>query len=360
MQLGRRRRGAAVAHAAAAPLGVERARRVVDVDEKPRAGRCAAAGSGRRRIARATCGERRSTADGLIHATPTGMAAHPGLPLPAELLQPGPVGRRRRLPPAGDRAAAQRAGRSAAARSTAAGWRSSRPPARSSSSPASSPTRERMLAPLRRARRRLTGRPAHAHARSPPSRSAARSTEKLTAASGAGFDGVELFENDLINSPLSPGGGARARRRPRPDASTSTSRSATSRRCPPTIFARNLRRAEAKFELMRRLGAAADARLLQRLARTRSTTTRSPPSSSARSPTARPEHGVRIAYEALAWGRHVSDYDHAWRIVAAADHPARHLPGLLPHPLARHRTSPRIEDDPRRARSSSSSSPTRR
>ncbi|PXY29727.1 shikimate dehydrogenase [Prauserella flavalba] len=28
-------------------------------------------------------------ADGLAHATPTGMAAHPGLPLPAELLRPG-------------------------------------------------------------------------------------------------------------------------------------------------------------------------------------------------------------------------------------------------------------------------------
>jgi shikimate dehydrogenase len=27
-------------------------------------------------------------ADGLIHATPTGMAKYPGLPLPAELLQP--------------------------------------------------------------------------------------------------------------------------------------------------------------------------------------------------------------------------------------------------------------------------------
>jgi shikimate dehydrogenase len=28
-------------------------------------------------------------ADGLVHATPTGMAGHPGLPLPAELLHPG-------------------------------------------------------------------------------------------------------------------------------------------------------------------------------------------------------------------------------------------------------------------------------
>ncbi|MFJ8810478.1 shikimate dehydrogenase [Streptomyces sp. NPDC102490] len=30
-----------------------------------------------------------STADGMVHATPTGMAAHPGLPLPVDLLHPG-------------------------------------------------------------------------------------------------------------------------------------------------------------------------------------------------------------------------------------------------------------------------------
>ncbi|MGK9462496.1 shikimate dehydrogenase [Streptomyces sp. G6] len=30
-----------------------------------------------------------TTADGIVHATPTGMAAHPGLPLPAALLHPG-------------------------------------------------------------------------------------------------------------------------------------------------------------------------------------------------------------------------------------------------------------------------------
>ncbi|MEV1068116.1 shikimate dehydrogenase [Streptomyces sp. NPDC050263] len=30
-----------------------------------------------------------ASADGIVHATPTGMAAHPGLPFPAELLRPG-------------------------------------------------------------------------------------------------------------------------------------------------------------------------------------------------------------------------------------------------------------------------------
>ena len=33
-------------------------------------------------------------------------------------------------------------------------------------------------------------------------------------------------------------------------------------------------------------------------------------------------HGVRLAYEALAWGRFVNDYRRAWRIVELADHPA--------------------------------------
>jgi len=34
------------------------------------------------------------------------------------------------------------------------------------------------------------------------------------------------------------------------------------------------------------------------------------------------DHGIQVAYEALAWGRHVNEGDHAWRIVQAADHPA--------------------------------------
>jgi 4-hydroxyphenylpyruvate dioxygenase len=33
-------------------------------------------------------------------------------------------------------------------------------------------------------------------------------------------------------------------------------------------------------------------------------------------------HGVRLAFEALAWGRYVDDYRRAWRIVELADHPA--------------------------------------
>lgn len=145
-------------------------------------------------------------------------------------------------------------------------------------------------------------------------------TEKLAAASRAGFDGVEIFENDLLASPLTPEE-IRARcadlgltidlYQPMRDIEA----------VPEAEFARNLRRARHKFELMRRLGtdtvlvcssvsplaedddalAAAQLSQLADLAQ---------------------EFDVRVAYEALAWGRHVSTYDHAWRIVEAADHPA--------------------------------------
>lgn len=33
-------------------------------------------------------------------------------------------------------------------------------------------------------------------------------------------------------------------------------------------------------------------------------------------------HGVRVSYEALAWGRHVNTYDRSWEVVRRADHPA--------------------------------------
>uniref|UniRef100_UPI0036FE3BE8 bifunctional sugar phosphate isomerase/epimerase/4-hydroxyphenylpyruvate dioxygenase family protein n=1 Tax=Streptomyces iakyrus TaxID=68219 RepID=UPI0036FE3BE8 len=145
-------------------------------------------------------------------------------------------------------------------------------------------------------------------------------TEKLDAAARAGFDGVEIFENDLLASPLTPED-VRARcadlglridlYQPMRDIEA----------VPEAEFARNLRRARHKFELMRRLGAdtvlvcssvspqavdddALAAEQLSRLA------------------DAAREAGVRVAYEALAWGRHVSTYDHAWRIVEAAGHPA--------------------------------------
>ncbi|MGR7023142.1 shikimate dehydrogenase [Geodermatophilus sp. URMC 62] len=83
--------GAAVAHALLT-LGVGRLT-VLDVDGT-RAGELAAALAGRFGAGRADGGDlgglpvALADADGLVHATPTGMAAHPGLPLDAGLLRP--------------------------------------------------------------------------------------------------------------------------------------------------------------------------------------------------------------------------------------------------------------------------------
>lgn len=145
-------------------------------------------------------------------------------------------------------------------------------------------------------------------------------TEKLTAASRAGFDGVEIFENDLLASPLGPEE-IRARcadlgltidlYQPMRDIEAVGEEE----------LARNLRRALHKFELMRRLGADTvlvcssvsphavddDALAAEQLSRLAGLAQ---------------DFGVRVAYEALAWGRHVSTYDHAWHIVETAGHPA--------------------------------------
>ncbi|MDQ1128525.1 bifunctional sugar phosphate isomerase/epimerase/4-hydroxyphenylpyruvate dioxygenase family protein [Microbacterium sp. SORGH_AS_0888] len=144
--------------------------------------------------------------------------------------------------------------------------------------------------------------------------------DKLAAAAAAGFDGVELFEPDLVAAPESPEEiRALAERlglgldlyQPMRDVEGVS----------PAEFSRVLRRAEAKFSLMQRLGmdtvlccsnvatatidddavSAAQLRTLGELAA---------------------GYGVRIAYEALAWGRFVDDYRRAWRIVQQADHPA--------------------------------------
>src|SRR3954454_3823919 len=144
--------------------------------------------------------------------------------------------------------------------------------------------------------------------------------DKLAAAARAGFDGIELFEADLLGSPLAPAGvraGAGARGlsielyQPFRDFEGVA----------PEQLERNLRRAEHKLDVMDALGAdtmlvcsnfAPDAIDDDALAAAQL-------HALAERAAAR---GMRIAYEALAWGTNVSEYDHAWRIVDAADHPA--------------------------------------
>jgi 4-hydroxyphenylpyruvate dioxygenase len=143
--------------------------------------------------------------------------------------------------------------------------------------------------------------------------------EKLAAAAGAGFDGVEIFEGDLITCRLSPAD-VRLRAADLGLAVVLYQPFRDFEAVPDDLFRQNLRRAERKFELMTSLGADTllvcsnvcaaatddDALAADQLGRL---------AEQAR------EHGIRIAYEALAWGRHVSSYERAWRLVAQAAHP---------------------------------------
>ena len=144
--------------------------------------------------------------------------------------------------------------------------------------------------------------------------------EKLTAAARAGFDAVELFEPDLIASRLRP----REVRELADELGLEIAMYQPFRDFEgvgPETLEGNLRRARHKFEVMDELGAdtllvcssvAPDAiddpelsaAQLHRLAEEAA------------------DHGIRIAFEALAWGTHVSDYMDAWRIVELADHPS--------------------------------------
>ena len=161
--------------------------------------------------------------------------------------------------------------------------------------------------------------------------------EKLEAAAAVGFDGVEIFENDLLTFDGSPADV----RRIAEDLGLAITIFQPFRdfeAMPEPQRRRNLDRAERKFDLMEALGtdlvlvcsnaqpaaidddarAAADlAEMAERAAR----------------------RGLRVGYEALAWGRNVSRWRHAWRIVQQAAHPALGLIVDSFHTLS-------LDDDP--------------
>jgi 4-hydroxyphenylpyruvate dioxygenase len=143
--------------------------------------------------------------------------------------------------------------------------------------------------------------------------------EKLAAIAAAGFDGIEIFENDFLAFDGSPREAGQLVRdhgleimlfQPFRDFEG----------MPELQRGRAFERAERKFDLMGELGAelmlvcsnvsplslggidraAADfAELGERAA----------------------ARGIRIGFEALAWGRHINDHRDAWEIVRRADHP---------------------------------------
>ncbi len=145
-------------------------------------------------------------------------------------------------------------------------------------------------------------------------------TEKLHACAAAGFDGVEVFEPDLVTSQTSPEEVVALADRlgltldlyqPFRDAEGVDE----------ATFAGVLRRAEAKFALMQRMGIGT-----MLVCSNVATATVDDPEVSAgqlrRLGDVAEGYGIRLAYEALAWGRFVDDYRDAWRVVELADHPA--------------------------------------
>lgn len=144
-------------------------------------------------------------------------------------------------------------------------------------------------------------------------------SEKLAAVAAAGFDGVEIFENDFLTFDGSPAEVGRMVR----DHGLKVTLFQPFRDfegLPEPHRSRAFDRAERKFDVMQELGtelmlvcssvsplalggidrAADDFRELgERAAR----------------------RNLRVGYEALAWGRHVNDHRDAWEIVRRADHP---------------------------------------
>lgn len=143
--------------------------------------------------------------------------------------------------------------------------------------------------------------------------------DKLEAIAAAGFDGIEIFEQDFIASDLGPREvGAMVRDHGLTITLFQPFRDFEG--LPEPWRSRAFARAARKFDLMNQLGTdlvlvcssvhpaalggidrmAADFHDLGDLAA---------------------RHGVRVGFEALAWGRHVHDHRDAWEVVRRADHP---------------------------------------
>jgi 4-hydroxyphenylpyruvate dioxygenase len=143
--------------------------------------------------------------------------------------------------------------------------------------------------------------------------------EKMQACAIAGFDGIEIFEQDLVTSPLSP----EDVRKMAADLGLTLDLYQPFRDfdgVPEDLLAANLRRAEAKFRLMSRLGM--DTILVcSNVATATIDDDGLRASQLAALAELAGDHGVKVAYEALAWGKYVNDYEHAHRLVEMVDHP---------------------------------------
>ncbi|MEE4452969.1 bifunctional sugar phosphate isomerase/epimerase/4-hydroxyphenylpyruvate dioxygenase family protein [Novosphingobium resinovorum] len=144
--------------------------------------------------------------------------------------------------------------------------------------------------------------------------------EKLVAAAQAGFRSVEIFENDLIGSALRPP----QVRTLMEDIGLSCSLYQPFRDfegMPGALRQRALDRAERKFDVMEALGT--DRILVCSNCSPASLGDRPRIVDDFRELGERAAaRGIRVGYEALAWGRHVNDHRDVWSIVEEVDHPA--------------------------------------
>ena len=144
--------------------------------------------------------------------------------------------------------------------------------------------------------------------------------EKLEAAAAIGFDGVEIFENDLLTFE-GPPGDVRYLAESLGLAITCFQPFRDFEAMPDPQRARNMDRAERKFDVMGQLGAE-----LLLVCSNISPVSIDDDSRAAADLAEMAERahkrGLRVGYEALAWGRNVNKWRHAWKIVRAAAHPA--------------------------------------
>jgi 4-hydroxyphenylpyruvate dioxygenase len=158
-------------------------------------------------------------------------------------------------------------------------------------------------------------------------------SEKLDAVASAGFDTIELFDNDLIGSPMSPREvAARCADLGLEIALFQPVRDVEG--VPPDRFDRVLHRLRTKLAVMTELGATtllacsnAGPRALDDLDLSAEQLHRVGETAA--------EYGATVAFEALAWGRHINRVSQSWEAVVRADHPAITLAVDTFHILAR-------------------------
>ncbi|MBX9592817.1 MAG: sugar phosphate isomerase/epimerase, partial [Roseomonas sp.] len=144
--------------------------------------------------------------------------------------------------------------------------------------------------------------------------------DKLESAAAAGFEGVEIFEQDLLAFDGSPAEAGRMAA----DLGLAITIFQPFRdfeAMPEPARARNMDRAERKFDTMQALGTD----LVLVCSNTQAAAIDDPARAAAdlREMAERAaKRGLRVGFEALAWGRHTNRWRQAWSIVQQADHPA--------------------------------------